>query len=131
MTIYLLDELRARLLDQVAATEDTPFGPEVLVYRVCGKMFALLSWQDDPLRLNLKCDPVEAGFLREQYSAILPGYHMNKKHWNTLVLDGSLPADFLQAQINSSYALVVKGLKKSERAALASGALGGECSRNL
>lgn len=117
-----LKDLQSLLLDQVAATEDTPFGPEVLVYRVCGKMFALLAWQDDPMRLNLKCDPLEAAFLREQYPAVLPGYHMNKKHWNTLVLDGSLDKAFVQAQVNNSYDLVVKGLKKGEREALKSAA---------
>lgn len=113
-----LKQLQTLLLDQVAATQDTPFGPDVLVYRVCGKMFALLAWQDDPMRLNVKCDPVEAEFLRDQFPAVLPGYHMNKKHWNTLVLDGSLDWDFVRAQVHNSYDLIVKGLKKSEREAL-------------
>ncbi|MBB3167004.1 MmcQ/YjbR family DNA-binding protein [Simiduia aestuariiviva] len=113
-----LKQLQTLLLDHVAATEDTPFGPDVLVYRVCGKMFALLAWRDDPMRLNVKCDPIEAEFLREQFTAVLPGYHMNKKHWNTLVLDGTLDWDFVQAQVAASYGLIVKGLKKSEREAL-------------
>lgn len=113
-----LPELQTLLLDQLAATEDMPFGPEVLVYRVCGKMFALLSWQDNPMSLNLKCDPGRAELLREQYPAIGPGYHMNKKHWNTLVLDGSLVPELIRSLVQHSYDLVVSGLKKAERDAL-------------
>lgn len=113
-----LPELQTLLLDQLAATEDMPFGPEVLVYRVCGKMFALLSWQDNPMSLNLKCDPGRAELLREQYPAIGPGYHMNKKHWNTLVLDGSLAPELIRSLVQHSYDLVVSGLKKAERDAL-------------
>lgn len=113
-----LAELQALLLDRVAATEDMPFGPEVLVYRVCGKMFALLAWQEDPMGLNLKCDPGRAELLRAQYPAIGAGYHMNKRHWNTLVLDGSLPDPLIRDLVQHSYALVVAGLTKSERNAL-------------
>ena len=113
-----LVDVQQMLLDHVAATDDMPFGQDVIVYRVCGKMFALLAWQEQPMRINLKCDPVEADMLRAQYPVILPGYHMNKKHWNTVVLDGSLSWEFVCGQVHRSYQLVVSGLKKSERAAL-------------
>ncbi|AFU99889.1 MmcQ/YjbR family DNA-binding protein [Simiduia agarivorans] len=110
--------VEALLLDQVGATSDMPFGPEVICYRVCGKIFAILAWQDSPMNLNLKCEPGRAMLLREQFAAIKPGYHMNKKHWNTLTLDGSLPLDFIREEIHHSYERVVAGLKKSERESL-------------
>ena len=78
-------------------------------------MFALVGINDDPLRLNLKCDPAKAEILREIYPAILPGYHMNKRHWNTVVLDGSIADTEIQSMIDDSYALVVKSLPKAKR----------------
>jgi predicted DNA-binding protein (MmcQ/YjbR family) len=80
-------------------------------------MFALVGLNDDPLRLNLKCDPAKAEILREIYPAILPGYHMNKRHWNTIILDGSIAAAEILSMIDDSYALVVKGLPKARRPA--------------
>ena len=110
-----LDSLRKILLAKHGAVEETPFGPEVLVYKVMGKMFALLAWEENPLRLNLKCDPDLALALRDAYPAITAGYHMNKRHWNSLCLDGSLPENEILAMIDDSYDLVVAKLKKADR----------------
>ena len=110
-----LETLRKILLKKKAATEETPFGPEALVYKVMGKMFALIAWEENPLHLTLKCDPDLALALRAQYKAITAGYHMNKRHWNTIVLDGSVPEKEILAMIDASYDLVVKGLKKIDQ----------------
>jgi len=110
-----LESLRAYLLKKKGASEDFPFGPEVMVFKVGGKIFALVFLEDSPLSINLKCDPDLALHLREFYEAVQPGYHMNKKHWNTIYLDGSVPDDELLAMINDSYDLVVKGLKKADK----------------
>jgi predicted DNA-binding protein (MmcQ/YjbR family) len=110
-----LDAVTAYLLSKPGVTEERPFGPDTLVYKVMGKMFALLAWEATPLRVNLKCDPEHAMVLREIYPAVLPGYHMNKRHWNTVVLDGSIPEDEIRAMVDESYDLVVAGLKKSDR----------------
>ena len=112
MTYELLAEL---LLSRKGAAEDYPFGPAVAVFKVAGKMFALVALDEAPLRLSLKCDPIEADFLRSIYGAIRPGYHLNKQHWNTITLDGSVPQELLLKMIGSSYALVVKGLRRAER----------------
>lgn len=112
--------LRTRCLQQPGAEETWPFGPEVTVFKVRGKMFALCFPDGDPLRINLKCEPQIAEWLREEYSAIQPGYHMNKRHWNTITLGGDFPAERVLDQIENSYALVVKGLTKAERQALLS-----------
>ena len=106
------------LLSKPEAEEDFPFGPEAAVYKVCGKMFALLFHQQGECRINLKCDPEEALELRHVFAAVLPGYHMNKKHWNTVRLDGSLPQGEIERMIDNSFRLVVKGLKRSERRGL-------------
>ena len=95
--------------------ETTPFGPEVLVYKVRGKMFALTDPDQVPARVNLKCDPDRALELRDEYESVIPGYHMNKRHWNTVILDDSLPSELVTDLIDHSYDLVVKGLKKSDR----------------
>jgi len=110
-----LEALRQVLLSKPAATEDTPFGPDALVYKVAGKMFGLVMWKAEPLAVNLKCDPDLAVQLRHAYSAVTAAYHMNKKHWNTVTLDGTVPEEELQAMIEDSYMLVVKGLKKADR----------------
>jgi len=110
-----LERLRAYLLAKPGAVEDFPFDPVTLVVKVGGKMFALVGLDETPLRLNLKCDPLKAEVLREYYPAVLPGYHMNKRHWNTLVLDGSIPTDDVLAMIDESYQLVVQGLSKGKR----------------
>jgi len=100
--------------------ETVPFGPDILVYKVCGKAFALTGVDDVPARVNLKCDPVRAEELRDEYDAVIPGYHMNKRHWNTVVLDGSLGGDFVESLVKDSYDLVVAGLKKADRERLQS-----------
>ena len=109
--------LRDYLLAKAGASEDFPFDEKTLVIKVAGKMFALLGLNQQPLRINLKCDPHQAEILREQYPAVLPGYHMNKRHWNTVVLDGSIVEGDVCAMIDASYDLVVKGLPKSKRPA--------------
>lgn len=113
-----LEPLQAYLLAKKEAVEELPFGPQALVYKVVGKMFALVAWELDPLDVSLKCDPDEALFLRDMYTAVRPGYHMSKKHWNTITLDGSIPEKEFLRMIDDSYALVVKGLTKAQRQAL-------------
>jgi len=105
-----------RFLSKPGAEETTPFGPDVLVYKVGGKMFALTVPDDFPARINLKCDPERSVMLREEHAAITPGYHMNKRHWNTVVLDNSLPSKLVRELIDHSYELVVASLPKAERA---------------
>lgn len=110
-----LDELRAYCLALPEATEDLPFGPDTLVFKVAGKMFALLSLDEVPARVNLKCDPERAAELRERYPAVTPGYHMNKRHWNSVSLGRGLPGDLVRSMIDDSYRLVVEGLRKADR----------------
>ncbi|MEM7216977.1 MAG: MmcQ/YjbR family DNA-binding protein [Pseudomonadota bacterium] len=117
MTDYW-DRARAYLLSKPAAELDYPFGPDVAVPKVRGKMFATLGEEAGVARVNLKCDPEEALMLRDVFDAVTPGYHMNKTHWNTVILDGSLPWGEIERMIDASYALVVRGLKKAERTAL-------------
>jgi predicted DNA-binding protein (MmcQ/YjbR family) len=95
--------------------ETTPFGPDILVYKVCGKMFALTSPDSFPTKVNLKCDPDHALELRDDYDAVKPGYHMNKKHWNTVTLDGSIPSKLISEMVDESLRLVVQSLKKADR----------------
>lgn len=105
-------------LGMPGAEETTPFGPDVLVYKVAGKMFALAVPEDVPARMNLKCDPGRALELRDRYEGITAGYHMNKRHWNTVLLDRSVPGPLVREMIEDSYALVVKGLTRKQREAL-------------
>ena len=97
------------------AEETTPFGPDALVYKVAGKMFALAGARNEFGSMNLKCDPERALELREEWDAITPGYHMSKKHWNTIIFDGSLPSKLIREMIEDSYALVIAGLPKKVR----------------
>jgi predicted DNA-binding protein (MmcQ/YjbR family) len=113
-----LPDVIAHCLAKNSVEETTPFGPDVLVYKVLGKMFALSDPSEFPARVNLKCDPDRAELLREEYEAIIPGYHMNKRHWNTVVLDGSVPSERVRELIDHSYDLVVASLPKSKRAEL-------------
>ena len=110
-----LENLHAYLLEKKGTTEGQPFGEETLVFKVADKMFALLAWQETPLRITLKCDPDEALALRDQFKAVQPGYYMNKRHWNTIRLDGSIPQKQIQQMVDNSYALVVRGLRKADR----------------
>ncbi|MFK8040971.1 MmcQ/YjbR family DNA-binding protein [Congregibacter sp.] len=112
------DEARAYLLQRPESWEDYPFGPGVAVMKVLGKMFATLGTEDGVARMNLKCDPDEAVMLRDIFEAVLPGYHMNKRHWNTVVLDGSIPRGEIERMIDNSYALVLRGLPSKQRKAL-------------
>jgi predicted DNA-binding protein (MmcQ/YjbR family) len=106
---------------QLPGTEETtPFGPEALVYKVAGKMFALAGIRNDVPGLNLKCDPDRALELRDEYEGITAGYHMSKKHWNTVSIDGSVPDELVRKMIEQSYALVVAGLSRKQRRLLES-----------
>lgn len=108
-----IETFRNYCLSKKGVTEDLPFGPDTLVFKIMGKMFALASLDEVPLRVNLKCDPERALSLREEYpERILPGYHMNKMHWNTLVLDGFLQKSIVFGLVDHSYNLVVLGLPK-------------------
>ncbi|MFT3991113.1 MAG: MmcQ/YjbR family DNA-binding protein [Luteolibacter sp.] len=113
-----LSDARERCLSFPGVTEETPFGPELLVYKIAGKMFALISPDDVPGRMNLKCDPERALDLRDRYEAIQPGYHMNKRHWNTLVFDGSLPPALVAELIDHSHQLVFSSLPKAAQKSL-------------
>lgn len=115
------DILEKSLLAHKGCRKEFPFGPEAAVFKVAGKMFALVAWTDEPLRITLKSDPVEADFLRTHYTSIVPGYYMNKKHWNTITLDNSIPDDLLTDLIETSYSLVVRGLTKAERLKISEG----------
>ncbi|HEY2801321.1 MAG TPA: MmcQ/YjbR family DNA-binding protein [Chthoniobacterales bacterium] len=110
-----LEDFREYCLTKTGASEETPFGPDALVFKVGGKLFALASLNDVPPRVNLKCDPELALDLRDRYEEVQPGYHMNKKHWNTVELSGGVPAAELRRWIDHSYDLVAKSLPKSHR----------------
>jgi len=110
-----VDTARQYLLGKPEAMEDYPFGPDVAVMKVRDKMFATLGQEGGEGRMNLKCDPDKALALRDIFTAVLPGYHMNKKHWNTIKLDGSIPEGEIQRMIDHSFALVVGGLPKKVR----------------
>jgi predicted DNA-binding protein (MmcQ/YjbR family) len=111
-------DLRAWCLRQPGAIEDFPFGPEHSVFKVAGKMFALSNLDGTPLEISVKCEPELAAGLRRSYPAIRPGYHLNKRHWNTLTLDGSLPDELVRELVEDSYDLVVSALPARVRAEL-------------
>jgi len=115
------DKIKRSLLRKPSAIEEYPFGPDAAVFKVMGKMFALVAWQDDPLRITLKCDPDEAQAMRAVFEAVKPGYYMNKEHWNTVTLDGSIEKAIVMGMIDSSYDLVTRGLKKADREKLKTG----------
>lgn len=106
-------------LKKKGATQEHPFGPTPLVIKVADKMFALIFEETgNVVRLNLKCDPIIAENLREQHDCVRPGFHMNKKHWNSIMIDGSLSASDVFDMIDHSYDMVVKKLPKSLREAI-------------
>lgn len=109
------DLTREYLLSRPEAWEDFPFYPDVAVFKVTNKMFATLSRVGDSAQMNLKCDPQEAVMLRDIFSAVKPGYHMNKRHWNTVILDGSIPDGEIERMIDRSYGLVVRGMTRKQR----------------
>lgn len=100
------------------AVEDYPFGDDVAVFKVGGKMFALVLLSGDPGQVNLKCDPAWALELRARYDAVRPGYHQNKRHWNTVALDGTVDEAELEEMVDHSYRLVVSRLPRSQRLGL-------------
>ena len=104
------DELRRWCLAQIGAVEDFPFGPEHSVFKVGGKVFAISALDRAPLEVSVKCEPELALQLRHTYAAIRPGYHLNKRHWNTVTLDGSLPDQLVRDLVEDSYDLVVNAL---------------------
>ena len=106
-----IEQLREYCLAKKGATEEFPFDETTLVFKVMGKMFALTDLEED-FSINLKCDPEKAIELREKYPTVLPGYHMNKKHWNTIIIDGSVPDNLLYSWIDDSYQLIVEKLPK-------------------
>ena len=111
-------ELREYLLSFRGSEETFPFGPETSVFKVAAKVFALSQLESESLRVSLKCDPELAVALRDAYPAVIPGYHLNKQHWNTVLLDGSLPDQLIKDMIEDSYDLVVDQLPASRRRGL-------------
>lgn len=107
-----IEFIRNHCLKKKSVKEELPFGPEVLVFKVAGKMFLASRLDETPLRISLKCDPELAIELRERYTDVIPGYHMNKRMWNTVYLTGSIPQKAIVAMIDHSYYEVVKGLPK-------------------
>ena len=106
-----IETIRLYCLEKQDAEETLPFGPNVLVFKVNNKAFLLLPLDTEDLRFNVKCNPEMALELRESYACVLPGFHMNKKHWNTIVVDGSIPSKLIKEWIDHSYELVA-GKKK-------------------
>lgn len=113
-----IEEIRMYCLKKPGVTEGLPFGPTALVFKVMNKMFALVALESELPRINLKCDPEKAVQLREEFEGVLPGYHMNKTHWNTVVVDGSFPIENLTKWIDDSYNLIVASLPKKLRTQL-------------
>jgi len=111
-------ELRDHCLSFPGAEETFPFGPNTSVFKVSGKMFALSQLGADSLRVSLKCDPELAEALRGAHAAVLPGYHLNKRHWNTVVIDGSLTDEAIRDMVEDSCDLVVSRLPRTRRRAL-------------
>jgi predicted DNA-binding protein (MmcQ/YjbR family) len=111
-----IEVFREYCLSKKGVTESFPFGGDTLVFKVSGKMFAATGVDSDEFSVNLKCDPERANELRDTYSSVLPGYHMNKKHWNTIIFDsGELSDKLLTELIDHSYNLVVQSLPRKER----------------
>jgi predicted DNA-binding protein (MmcQ/YjbR family) len=115
-------EFREYCLAKPKVTEGTPFGETVLVFKVAGKMFALMSLDEVPATSNLKCNPDLALELRDRYEQVRPGYHMNKKHWNTVEIESGIPEAELRKMIDHSYDLVVQSLPRARRSRILNGA---------
>ena len=113
------EAFRAFCLGKPAASEETPFGPEHLVFKVGGKMFVLLAFEEVPPSANLKYDPDHALELRDRYEDVTAGYHMNKKHWNSVIIAGAVPDVEIKKMIDESYNLVFRSLPKVEQARIA------------
>lgn len=113
-----IELLRDYCLKKKSVTEELPFGPDVIVFKVKGKAFLLLPLDTEQLQFNVKCDPDLAVELREEYDCVKPGYHMNKKHWNTVEVDGTLNSKQMKQMIDHSYELVVQSLSKKQQEGL-------------
>jgi predicted DNA-binding protein (MmcQ/YjbR family) len=113
-----IEELRTYCMHKPGVTEEFPFGESTIVFKVAGKIFALADLQSSPVSFNLKCDPELAVQLRDTYSCVTPGYHMNKKHWNTVIADATVPRRMLEEWVDNSYRLVVSGLSKNQKSVL-------------
>jgi predicted DNA-binding protein (MmcQ/YjbR family) len=113
-----IESLREYCLAKKEAKEDFPFGDSTLVFKVMGKVFLLASLERSPLQFNVKSDPDKAIELREEYNSVKPGYHMNKKHWNTVIVDGNIPVKKIKELIDDSYYLVIKSLSKKDQEGL-------------
>ena len=109
------DDIHVYMMGKKATEETFPFGEQVAVYKVLGKMYALLPADDEQLNVSLKCDPDFAEVLRDTYEAVQPGYHLNKRHWNTVTIDGSIPVDEIEEMIDVSYRLVVAKMTKKDQ----------------
>lgn len=112
------EELRKHCLSLAGAEETFPFGPETSVFKVGGKIFALSRLDATPLRVSLKCEPGLAEQLRKAHDAVRPGYHLNKRHWNTVTIDGSLRHETIRDMVEDSYDLIVSKLPRARRRAL-------------
>lgn len=110
-----LEKIESIFMAKLGATKEFPFGDDVVVFKVMNKMFGLISLKNVPLNINLKCDPNDAIAYREIYECVKPGYHMNKKHWNTITLDGTMKEDILKNMVDESYDLVVSKLTKKQK----------------
>lgn len=105
-----VETIRKYCLGKKSVKESFPFGENTLVFKVAGKVFLLLSLDRRPLQFNVKCDPERAEELREEFSSVIPAFHMNKKHWNTIIIDGHISARLIREWIDESYKLVIKTL---------------------
>ena len=116
-----IEKIREYCLAKPGTSESFPFNETTLVFKVMGKMFALAGLDNIPLTINLKCDPERAIHLREQYPEVAPGYHMNKKHWNTITIEDHLDDELIEEWIDHSYQLVVDKLPKKKRETIRNG----------
>ena len=112
------ERARTYFLSCPEAIEDFPFSADIPVFKIKGKMFGFLRYKENIAHINLKCNPDEARVIRDIFEAVLPGYHMNKEHWNTVILNGSIPTEEIENMIDTSYSLVVRNLRKIDRLAL-------------
>ena len=109
------EQARSYFLSLPEAIEDFPFRPETPVFKIKNKMFGFLRHKEGVGHINLKCNPEEAMVMRDIFESVIPGYHMNKEHWNTVILDGTVPREEIESMIDTSYALVVQNLTKTDR----------------
>ncbi len=110
-----IEELRTFCISKKGVSEEDPFGPDNIVFKVMGKVFLIADLEERPLQFNVKCSPEKAIELREKYTCVLPGYHMNKKHWNTIIVDDSANSILIKEWITDSYNLVIKKLTKIQQ----------------